>query len=78
MADASCPRCGNAQVVQRTVYDRFKAWDPAGEVFEVTLQEPVWSCPACRMCWEGPDTFAAKESAYRAALTQRSAQTRRF
>ena len=72
MTEATCPRCGNVQVVQRTVHDRFKAWDPAGEVFEVTLQEPVWSCPACRMCWEGPDTFAAKENAYRAALTKRT------
>lgn len=71
MSDKICPRCGNSRVVQRTVNDRFRASDPAGRVFEVTLQEPVWSCPTCRMCWEGQDTFAAKENAYRAALTKR-------
>ena len=71
MPDETCPRCGSSQVVQRTVNDRFRASDLAGQVFEVTLQEPVWSCPACHMCWEGQDTFAAKENAYRAALTKR-------
>jgi len=26
------------------------------------------------MCWEGEDTFAAKENAYRAALTMREVE----
>ena len=57
------------------VNSRFKASDPTGEVFEVTLREPIWSCPACRMGWEGEDTLAAKESAYQAALKMREAKT---
>jgi len=46
-------------------------------VFEVTLQEPIWSCPARQMGWEGEDTLAAKEKAYQAALRMREAETGR-
>ena len=58
------------------VNDRFRACDEAGRVFEVSLQAPMWSCPACRMCWEGQEALAAKESAYLAALTKRAVETR--
>ncbi len=74
MHEEICPRCAGSPVVQRTVNNRFRASDPAGHVFDVTLQEPIWSCPACHMCWEGEDTFAAKENAYRAALTMREVE----
>jgi hypothetical protein len=77
MHEKTCPRCGASRVVQRMVNNRFRASDPAGQVFEVTLQEPIWSCPACQMGWEGEDTLAAKEKAYRAALTMREAKTGR-
>lgn len=76
MRNESCPRCGSGQIVQRIVNDRFRACDPAGRVFEVTLQEPVWSCPACHMCWEGEDALVAKENAYLATLTKREVETR--
>ncbi len=72
-----CPRCGSSRVVQRMVNNRFRASDPAGQVFEVTLREPIWSCPVCRMGWEGEETFVAKESAYQAALMMREAKTGR-
>jgi hypothetical protein len=68
-----CPRCDSSRPVQQTVNDRFRAWDPAGQVFEVTLQEPIWNCPVCNMSWEGPDGFAAKEKAYQEALQKRHA-----
>ena len=77
MREKTCPRCGASRVVQRMVNNRFKASDPAGQVFEVTLQEPIWSCPACQMGWEGEDTLAAKENAYQAALTRREAKSGR-
>ncbi len=57
----------------RIVNDQFHACDADGRVFEVRLQEPVWSCPACRMCWEGEEATAAKELAYLAALRLRKA-----
>ena len=75
MREKTCPRCGASRVVQRMVNNRFRASDPAGQVFEVTLQEPIWSCPACQMGWEGEDTLAAKENAYQAALTRREAKS---
>jgi hypothetical protein len=59
------------------VNNRFRAVDPTGRVFEVTLQEPIWSCPTCQMGWEGEDTLAAKENAYQAALRMREAETGR-
>ena len=71
MAKEVCPRCGTSQPVQRTVNDRFRAWDPAGQVFEVTLREPIWICPMCKMSWEGTDAFIAKEKAYQEALRKR-------
>ena len=77
MYEKTCPRCGASRVVQRMVNNRFRASDPTGQVFEVTLREPIWSCPACQMGLEGEDTFAAKESAYQAALTIREAKTGR-
>jgi uncharacterized Zn finger protein len=76
MDQEECPRCGSSHVVQRVVNDRFKACDASGHVFEVTLQEPVWSCVACRMCWQGDESRAAKESAYRAALARRAVEAR--
>jgi hypothetical protein len=76
MRNENCPRCGSSQTVQRIVNDRFRACDPAGRVFEVTLQEPVWSCLACHMCWEGQEAFVAKEYAYLATLTKREIETR--
>jgi hypothetical protein len=57
MHEKTCPRCGASRVVQRMVNNRFRASDPAGQVFEVTLQEPIWSCPACQMSWEGEGHF---------------------
>ena len=75
MHKQTCPRCGASGVVQRLVNNRFRASDPGGQVFEVTLQEPIWSCPTCQMGWEGEDTLAAKENAYQAALTMREAKT---
>lgn len=71
MRNAVCPRCGSAHTMQQTVHDRFKAWDPAGEVFEVTVLEPIWICPVCNMSWEGHDGLAAKENAYQTALQKR-------
>jgi hypothetical protein len=71
MRNEICPRCGNSHPVQQTVNDRFRACDPAGQVFEVTLEEPIWICPACNMSWEGPDGLIAKENAYQAALRTR-------
>jgi hypothetical protein len=68
-----CPRCGSSQPVQHTVNDRFRAWDPAGQVFEVTLQEPILVWLACNMSWEGPDGLIAKENAYQEALQKRHA-----
>lgn len=76
MRNETCPRCGNGETVQRVVNDRFRACDETGRVFEVALQAPVWSCPACRMCWEGQEAHAAKENAYLAALTKRTVETR--
>jgi ribosomal protein L37AE/L43A len=76
MHNETCPRCGNSKTVQRIVNDRFRACDAAGRVFEVSLQAPIWSCPACRMGWEGQEALAAKESAYLAALTKRAVETR--
>ena len=77
MRKGTCPRCGATRVVQRIVNNRFRASDPAGQVFEVTLQEPIWICPACNMGWEGEDTLAAQENAYQAALMMRETKTGR-
>jgi predicted RNA-binding Zn-ribbon protein involved in translation (DUF1610 family) len=75
MHHETCPRCGNREIVQRIVNDRFNACDAAGRVFEVSLRAPIWSCPACRMGWEGREALAAKEHAYLAALTKRAVET---
>jgi hypothetical protein len=33
---------------------------------------PVWSCRACKLCWQGQEAVAAKEAAYQNALIKRS------
>jgi hypothetical protein len=76
MHEPVCPRCGSHEVVERVVNDCFKACDSAGNVFEVTVREPVLRCCACRMCWEGDESLLAKENAYRAALARREVETR--
>ena len=73
MPDCQCPRCGSSDVVPRTVNDRLWAADPRGQTFEVALQLPLWSCRACRLCWEREEALAAKETAYQTALVERSA-----
>ena len=65
-----CPTCGSSDVMLRTVNDRFRAADPRGETFEVALRLPVWSCRACRLCWQGQEAAAAKEAAYQNALAR--------
>ena len=68
----NCPKCGSSDVVPRTVNDRLRAADPRGQTFEVALQLPVWSCRACKLCWQAQEAAAAKEAAYQNALVQRS------
>ena len=72
MRDNHCPQCGSSDVVPRTVNDRLRAADPRGQTFEVALQLPVWSCRACKLCWQAQEAVAAKEAAYQNALVQRS------
>ena len=72
MANKHCPNCGSGEVSLRKVNDLFRAVDPLGKVFEVGLQSPVWSCRACRLCWQGQEAIAAKEAAYQHALARRS------
>jgi rubrerythrin len=76
MPSEACPLCGNTQNALQTVNDRFRACDPAGEVFEVALRKPVWTCPRCRMSWEGDEGRVAKEMAYQAALRRRGMEAR--
>ena len=72
MHDGHCPRCGSTDVVAQTVSDRLRAADPHGHIFEVMLQVPMWSCSACKFCWQGEEAEAAKETAYRNALVTRT------
>jgi hypothetical protein len=67
-----CPKCGSSDVVPRTVNDRLRAADPRGQIFEVALQLPVWSCRGCKLCWQGQEAVAAMEAAYQNALMKRS------
>ena len=72
MHDIHCPKCGSNDVVPRAVNDRLRAADPRGETFEVALRLPVWSCRACKLCWQGQEAAAVMEAAYQNALAQRS------
>ena len=63
-----CPKCGSSDVVPRTVNDQLRAADPRGQIFEVAVQLPVWSCRGCKLCWQGQEALAAKEAAYQHAL----------
>jgi hypothetical protein len=73
MLNNHCPKCGSSDVIPRTVNDRLRAADPHGETFEVALQLPVWSCRACRLCWQDQEALSAKEAAYQQALVRRLA-----
>jgi hypothetical protein len=77
MPSEVCPLCGSTQAIQLTVNDRFRACDPAGEVFEISLRKPIWTCPQCRMSWEGREGLIAKENAYQVALRTRLPEARR-
>jgi transcription elongation factor Elf1 len=70
MHDNHCPKCGSSDVVSRTVNDRLRAADPRGHIFEVPLQLRVWSCRACKLCWQGQEAEAAKEVAYQNAVVK--------
>jgi hypothetical protein len=72
MDDNRCPKCGSSNVVSRTVNDQLRAADPRGQTFEVALQLPVWSCRACKLCWQGQEAAAAMEAAYQNALVRRA------
>jgi hypothetical protein len=72
MDDSHCPACGSTDVVAQTVSDRLRAADPRGHIFEVPLRVPMWSCNACKLCWQGEEAEAAKETAYRNALVMRT------
>jgi ribosomal protein L37AE/L43A len=72
MRDGHCPKCGSSDVVARTVNDRLRAADPRGQTFEVMLQVLMWSCRACKLCWQGQEAVEAKETAYQNALVTRS------
>jgi hypothetical protein len=72
MEDNHCPKCGGSDVVPRTVNDRLRAADPHGHIFEVPLQVLVWSCGACKLCWQGREAAAAMEAAYQNALAKYS------
>jgi hypothetical protein len=71
MHDNCCPKCGSRDVVPRTVNDRLRAADPGGQTFELALRLPVWSCRACKLCWQGQEAAVAKEAAYQNALAKR-------
>jgi ribosomal protein L37AE/L43A len=73
MLKHQCPKCGSTNVVARTVNDRLRAADPMGEPFEIALQLLVWSCRACKLCWQGDEAMVAKEAAYQYAILKRSA-----
>ena len=72
MDDIHCPKCGSSNVVPRMVNDRLRATDMRGLTFELALQLPVWSCGACKFCWQGQEAVAAVETAYQNALVKRS------
>ena len=72
MHDTHCPKCGSSDVISRTVNDRLWAADPRGQTFEVALQLPMWSCRACKLCWQGEDAAAVMEAAYQNALVRRT------
>jgi uncharacterized OB-fold protein len=72
MQDNRCPKCGSSDVVPRTVNDRLRAADSCGQTFEVALHLQVWSCTACKLCWQGQEAEVAKEAAYQNALVKRS------
>ena len=72
MHDERCPKCGSDDVVARTVNDRLRAVDPLGHTFEIALHLQVWSCSACKLCWQGREAQVATEAAYQNALVQRS------
>jgi hypothetical protein len=72
MSNGRCPKCGSSVVVPQTVRDRLRAVDPGGETFEIALQVPVWRCKTCKLCWQGQEALAAKETAYQYALVARS------
>ena len=72
MDDNCCPKCGSSDVVSRTVNDQLRAADPRGQTFEVAVQLPVWSCRACKLCWQGQEAAAALEAAYQNALSKRA------
>lgn len=72
MHDNCCPNCGGSDVVTRRVNDRLRAVDPYGEIFELALQLPVWSCRTCKLCWQGEEAAIAREVAYQNALINRS------
>jgi ribosomal protein L37AE/L43A len=72
MHDNQCPNCGSSDVVLRTVNDRLSAADSRGHTFEIALHLPVWSCRACKLCWQGQEAQVAKEAAYQNALGKRS------
>jgi hypothetical protein len=72
MHDSHCPKCGSSDVVARTVNDRLKAVDSHGQPFEIALHLPVWSCRACKLCWQGHEAQVAKEAAYQNALAKGS------
>ena len=72
MDDNCCPKCGSSDVVSRTVNDQLRAADPRGQTFEVAVQLPVWSCRACKLCWQGREAAAALEAAYQNALSKRA------
>lgn len=72
MHDIHCPNCGSSDIQPRTVKDRLRASDLRGEIFELALQLPVWTCRACNLCWQGHEAVAAVEAAYQNALVRRS------
>lgn len=72
MRDNHCPKCGSSNLVPRTVNDRLRAVDLRGQTFEVALCLQVWSCRACKLCWQGEEAEIAKEAAYQNALFKRT------
>jgi len=68
MSGCHCPNCGSKKVVSRMVNDRLWAADPRGSAFEIPLRVLVWSCTACKLCWQGEEAVAAREVAYQKAL----------
>jgi hypothetical protein len=67
-----CPNCNSSNVASRMVNDRLRAADPSGESFEIALKLLAWDCLACKLCWQGQEAEAAKETAYEKALLKRA------